>query len=128
MGCDTNIARIVLAMVLVQVLAAYLLQNETWTTVVIVAYCFGGVVNHCMTLAIHEIGHNLAFGHTRLMWNRWIGFIGNMCVGVPMSISFKRYHQDHHRFQVSQFHDNGINKTDILIVKDKGLLPRQLIC
>lgn len=99
MGCDTNIARIVLAMVLVQVLAAYLLQNETWTTVVIVAYCFGGVVNHCMTLAIHEIGHNLAFGHTRLMWNRWIGFIGNTCVGVPMSISFKRYHQDHHRFQ-----------------------------
>lgn len=100
MGCDTNIVNIVLVMVIVQVLSAYLLRNESWTTIAIVAYCFGGVVNHSMTLAIHEIGHNLAYGNTRLMWNRMIGFIGNTCVGVPMSISFKRYHQDHHRFQV----------------------------
>ena len=57
-------------------------------------------MNHSMTLAIHEIGHNLAFGHAKPSWNRWIGFIGNCCIGVPISISFRRYHQDHHRYQV----------------------------
>ncbi|XP_041468243.1 sphingolipid delta(4)-desaturase DES1-like [Lytechinus variegatus] len=99
MGYDTNIANIMLAMVLVQVITSYLLRNESWMTIVIVGYCFGGVVNHSMTLALHEVGHNLAYGHARPMWNRIIGFIGNLVIGVPVSISFKRYHQDHHKYQ-----------------------------
>lgn len=99
MGHDVKIAYIMLVMVILQVTTAYLLRNESWPTILIVAYCFGGVVNHSMSLALHEVGHNLAFGHSRPMWNRIIGFIGNCVIGIPVSISFKRYHQDHHRYQ-----------------------------
>ncbi|XP_038074782.1 sphingolipid delta(4)-desaturase DES1-like [Patiria miniata] len=99
MGHDVNIAYIMVAMVIFQILTAYLLRNEPWMTIVIVGYCFGGVINHAMSLALHEVGHNLAFGHSRPMWNRIIGFIGNCVIGVPVSISFKRYHQDHHKYQ-----------------------------
>ena len=101
MGHDVNISYIMVVMVFLQVITAYNLRDQTWTTILIVAYCFGGVVNHSMSLALHEVGHNLAFGHSRPMWNRIIGFIGNCIIGIPVSISFKRYHQDHHRYQVS---------------------------
>ncbi len=103
MGHDTYMAKICLAMVAVQFITAYLLRNKPWATILIVGYCFGGVVNHSMTLAIHEIGHNLAYGHAKPIWNRWIGFIGNCCIGVPISISFRRYHHDHHRYQVRTY-------------------------
>ena len=109
MGYDTNIANIMLAMVLVQVITSYLLRNESWMTIVIVGYCFGGVVNHSMTLALHEVGHNLAYGHAKPMWNRIIGFIGNLVIGVPISVSFKRYHQDHHKYQVKIIHTSTYN-------------------
>ena len=100
MGHDTTIVWIMFCMVVTQILTAWCLKNESWMTICVVAYCFGGVVNHGMSLAIHEVGHNLAFGHGRLMWNRIVGFMGNVIIGVPISISFRRYHQDHHRYQV----------------------------
>ncbi|XP_033110537.1 sphingolipid delta(4)-desaturase DES1-like [Anneissia japonica] len=99
MGHDNNMARIMVAMVITQVIACYLIQDESWLTVLIVGYCFGGVVNHSMTLALHETGHNLPFGHAKPMRNRLIGFLGNCIIGVPISISFRRYHHDHHRYQ-----------------------------
>ncbi|XP_071790517.1 sphingolipid delta(4)-desaturase DES1-like [Asterias amurensis] len=102
MGHDTTIVWIMFCMVVTQILTAWCLKNESWMTICVVAYCFGGVVNHGMSLAIHEVGHNLAFGHGRLMWNRIVGFMGNVIIGVPISISFRRYHQDHHRYQGEQ--------------------------
>lgn len=61
------------------------------------AYTVGAVANHSLTLAVHEIGHNLAFSKHRL--NRWIGFVANFPLILPMSITFRDYHSDHHRFQ-----------------------------
>lgn len=99
MGCDANMKFKVLFMVTLQIIAAYLMKDASWPLIILTAYCFGGVVNHAMTLAIHEISHNLAFGHLYPLRNRALGIFGNVILGFPMSISFKKYHLEHHKYQ-----------------------------
>merc|ERR1719193_756457 len=86
-------------MVIVQVIAAYAVSSFSWPLVILAAYVFGGTINHSMALAIHEISHNLAFGHSRPMANRFLGMFGNVIIGLPTSVTFKRYHLEHHRYQ-----------------------------
>ncbi|KAK2507282.1 hypothetical protein MC885_016079 [Smutsia gigantea] len=95
---DTNLIWIVIMMILTQAVALYLVKDLDWKWVIFWAYAFGSCVNHSMTLAIHEISHNSAFGNFRTMWNRWFGIFANLPIGVPYSVSFKRYHMDHHRY------------------------------
>merc|ERR1719152_997197 len=51
-----------------------------------------------MTLAGHEVSHNLGFKNNRLA-NRLLGIASNIPMGVPSAVSFKRYHMEHHRYQ-----------------------------
>ncbi|XP_071079021.1 sphingolipid delta(4)-desaturase DES1-like [Haliotis cracherodii] len=108
MGTNPNLKYIVTLMVLVQILAAYFIQDASWVTVVLLAYCFGGTINHSLTLAVHEISHNLAFGHSRPLANRILGFWANLPIGIPMSISFKKYHLEHHKYQGDDMRDVDI--------------------
>ena len=98
MGHDHATTAIVTAEVLAQFLIAYILRDSPWSSIFIVAYCLGGTINHSLSLSFHEIGHNLAAGNGRPYVNRWIGFFGNLPIGLPSSISFKKYHNDHHKF------------------------------
>jgi len=93
MGHDPRLKYWVLGMVVTQLISAYLLQDASWVTIVVVGYLWGGVINHSMTLAIHEISHNLAFGNSRPRANRAIGIFGNLILGVPYSVVFRKYHQ-----------------------------------
>ncbi|CAN8000204.1 unnamed protein product [Ixodes hexagonus] len=89
----------VTAMVFTQFLMFWLLRDASWPTLLLAAYFFGGVINHALMLAIHEIAHNQAFGHGIFLPNRLFGIFTNLPVGLPASISFRKYHLEHHRYQ-----------------------------
>lgn len=111
MGSDPKFKYIVVILVILQLVVCYTLRDHTWPTILIFAYILGGTVNHSLSLAIHEIAHNLAFGHNRPLANRLFGFFANLPIGLPVSISFKKYHLDHHRYQ-------GDEKMDVDIPSD----------
>ncbi|ALC38341.1 ifc [Drosophila busckii] len=107
-GHDPNFKWIAGSMVLIQILTLFVVKDLSWPWLIALAYCFGGILNHSLMLAVHEISHNLAFGHGRPMHNRIFGFVCNLPIGLPMSISFKKYHLEHHRYQGDEVIDTDI--------------------
>lgn len=95
---DPQLKWTVTGLVLAQLLACWLVQGLAWRWLFFWAYVFGGCVNHSLTLAIHDISHNTAFGTARPAHNRWFAIFANLPVGVPYAASFKKYHVDHHRY------------------------------
>ncbi|XP_054161777.1 sphingolipid delta(4)-desaturase DES1-like [Oppia nitens] len=99
MRIDTNFKWTVLALVAIQIVSFYLLRNTTsFWLLFLVGYCFNGVINHSLTLAIHEISHNQVFGNCYPLANKWFGIVANLPIGIPYSVSFKYYHSYHHRY------------------------------
>ncbi len=110
MGPDPHFKYIVSAMVLFQILSCYVIGqvDPSYSWLVIVTYFLGGVINHSLTLAIHDISHNVTFGNYYPISNRLFGMWANLPVGVPMSIAFKKYHTEHHRFQGTDGYDTDL--------------------
>lgn len=96
-GYDPMMAVYVGVTVLIQVIMCWLISDASWKTLIPAAWIISATLNHSLGGAIHEIGHNLAFGHTRPLLNRALGMIANLPFGIPMSVSYKKYHADHHR-------------------------------
>ncbi|GMR46349.1 hypothetical protein PMAYCL1PPCAC_16544, partial [Pristionchus mayeri] len=97
-GADSSLKWVVSAMVAAQIFFCWLLQDEDWLLVVLMAYCCGGVINHALVLAIHDISHNTAFGQQRSLENRLFGMVANLPIAIPASVAFKKYHVEHHRY------------------------------
>jgi len=94
--CISNFYK-VSTVVLLQILGCMYVSNKSWAVVVFLAYVVSGSFNHSMTLAIHELSHNLAFKGQ--LANRWLCITANLPLTVPAAVSFKRYHAEHHRYQ-----------------------------
>jgi len=78
--------------------AVYCSQPTTsWFQFVAIAYVIGGTCNHSLTLAIHEMSHNLFFKGA--MNNVYYSYFANFPLVIPYSASFKKYHLEHHRMQ-----------------------------
>lgn len=107
-GYDPNFKWVVFGMMLMQVTSWFFLWDKSWPVILLFAYCYGGVINHSLMLAIHEISHNLAFGHSRPLANRLLGIFVNLPIGLPFAVSFKGYHLEHHRYQGDEKLDTDI--------------------
>ena len=80
---------LVIAVVLLQVLCAYLLRDTSplsWSFI-LTAYVIGATSNQNLFLAIHEISHNLAFKSG--LANRVLAVVANIPIGIPYSASFR---------------------------------------
>ena len=98
MGYDPTIAIYVSIEVLANVAISYLLRSASWWVILPMAWVVSATLNHSLGGAIHEIGHNLAFGHTRPLANRALGMLANLPMAIPLSVTYKKYHSDHHRY------------------------------
>ena len=105
MGHDSREALQCIAMVLTQIVLAYFVREFSWPMIILCAYVIGGTINHSLSLGMHEIAHNLAFGMSRPGANRVLGMITNLPLGVPASITFKKYHLEHHKYQGDEIID-----------------------
>lgn len=99
----------------------FFVANLPWYLVIGLAYGFGGFINHSlmfgkytvpytcgyspiifstffnnMMTAIHEIGHSRAFGHAKPGANKMLGVFANLPLGIPVFLSFIKYHKYHH--------------------------------
>jgi sphingolipid delta-4 desaturase len=72
-------------------------SRASWWTFLFLAYFVGGTCNHSLTLAIHEMSHHLFFKSP--LHNRLYSLFCNFPLVVPYSVSFKKYHLEHHKFQ-----------------------------
>jgi len=97
-GYDPVVAVYVSITVLIQLVMGYLVRDASWQTIIPLAWIVSATLNHSLGGAIHEIGHNLAFGHKRPLANRALGMLANLPYMIPMSVSYKKYHADHHRY------------------------------
>jgi sphingolipid delta-4 desaturase len=88
---------LIIAAVALQSLLAFLVREQSWWVILIVAYGIGAYANHALFVLIHECAHNLVF-----KWrpgNMLAGIVADFPNLIPSSVSFRSYHLKHHSFQ-----------------------------
>ena len=90
MGIDPTTKFKVAFWVAFQLMSLHLLQGAPWYTWLFCCYTLSGSINHMMTLAMHELSHNLGAGGVTS--NRLLAIFANLPMGIPAAASFKRYH------------------------------------
>lgn len=88
---------IICGIVGLQIVSAYLIKDQPWWAVLLLAYTIGAFANHALFVMIHECAHNLLF--EKKAFNNLAGIIANLPIVVPSAISFQKYHLKHHAFQ-----------------------------
>lgn len=98
-GYDPNTKYWAVFSVLLQLITAFYVarSNLSWPAVVLLAWVWGGTINHSLFLAVHELSHDLLFKSSTL--NSYFGLFVNIVLTVPLSHGFKKYHMIHHRYQ-----------------------------
>ena len=81
-GPDHTVKWRVATCVVSQLVLAYFASTMPWYGIVVLAYCAGGIINHSLSLALHETSHNLAF--RAFTPNKWFGMIANLPLGIPV--------------------------------------------
>ena len=90
---------IVVAIFATQMFFAYLVSSLSlsWPLLFLLSWTVGGTLNHSLQLAVHELSHNLCFDSP--LANKCAAIFANLATGFPSSVSFQKYHMDHHQWQ-----------------------------
>ena len=103
MGYDWTLTYWVVAFVAIQMGVAWIMRDADFLNLILAAYCIGGTCSHVLTLAIHELVHNLAFGCNSLTANRLLSYLANFPMIFPAAASTKKFHLVHHKKQGVDF-------------------------
>ncbi|CAI2170346.1 7431_t:CDS:2 [Funneliformis geosporum] len=99
-GYDIKTIPIAILVDLIQILSAYIFGrialDHNWA-IIIYAFVVGGSMTQLSFIIIHEAAHCLA-APTRCQ-NRIVGLLANIAIPLPIAMSFRRYHLEHHVFQ-----------------------------
>jgi len=96
-GYDNRPLPYVILIILSQLMISYFQKNWSWPFFLLIAWAYGGVASHALSLMTHELSHGLLFESKNL--NDYFGIVCNIGMGIPSSTMFKRYHMEHHMFQ-----------------------------
>jgi len=86
-----------LAIVVAQLVMAYIVRDQPWYMVLLAAFAVGAFANHALFVLIHEFSHNMVFKNR--IANLWGGIMCDIPNAFPSSVSFRKYHLKHHAFQ-----------------------------
>ena len=93
---------------------AKLTLEWSWGAYLAAIYIVGATANHSLFLAIHELSHNLGF--KSVTYNKLLGMLANLPIGIAYSITFKPYHMEHHRYQVRFYFQIPIRSANELYI------------
>ena len=97
---DKTIILKTIIMVAIQLTLAFYIDKFNPVLFVVFAYFIGATITQSLFLAVHEITHNMCF---RKQWmNNLFAMVANFPIVFPFAISFKIYHNYHHR-QMGEF-------------------------
>jgi len=96
-GPDIRLALWVSILISIQLFFAIASVNFTILEYLISAYIVGGTITHALSLANHELAHNLGFREP--LYNELLAMLANFAQGLPSCITFKKYHLEHHYYQ-----------------------------
>ena len=91
---DINLVYISVGLVVFQIVSSYYFAKCHWFIFLSCMYWIGGSVAHVLYIAFHSFGHNHAFKQE--LHNELIAIFTNIAHCIPFSLSFKKYHYDHH--------------------------------
>ena len=75
---------------------AYQFKDLDWWLFLITAYVIGGTFTHTCLILVHELTHFTCFEDINL--NKALAIFANLPTTVPSSITFGKYHVDHHTY------------------------------
>ncbi len=88
---------VILFCVALQLTLSWLLREQPWWLIFLVAYLVGAFACHTLFVCIHECAHNLLFKGKKL--NLIAAIIANLPLVFPSAVSFQKYHLKHHSYQ-----------------------------
>jgi sphingolipid delta-4 desaturase len=99
-GRNPFTAAIMLAVFSIQTAIAFAMGRLGWSywwLSLLIAFCLGAFLNHCMYVIIHDATHNLIF--KRKSWNKLAAICADLPNLLPGAIGFGVYHLQHHAHQ-----------------------------